>query len=151
ITVKNINYLYKVSKLKKKSDWREQHNELDETFMKYASYYGLGKVKDATLNLVVQSAEKPTSHLFIKCHTLQVAGFMGPEQIQEIKPAMVAKLIQKAIEEGWEPNEKGDHRITLAQKWQENKSPVILQLPQMNEEIGDYPNLEKPIEIDLED
>ncbi|MEM8886758.1 MAG: hypothetical protein AAGD28_02150 [Bacteroidota bacterium] len=151
ITVADIDYLFKVSKLKKKSDWREQQNELDETFMKYASYYGLGRVKDATINLVVQSTENPISHLFVKFHTLQVAGFMGSEQILEIKPAMVAKLIQKALNEGWKPNEKGDHRITLAQKWQENKSPVILQLPGMNEDADDYPNLDKPKEIDLGD
>ena len=61
ITVADVNYLYKVSKLKKKSDWREQQNELDETFMKYASYYGLGKVKDATINVVVQAEERPLS------------------------------------------------------------------------------------------
>ncbi|MDW3652717.1 MAG: hypothetical protein R8P61_36905 [Bacteroidia bacterium] len=149
ITVANTDYLYKVSKLKKKSDWREQQNELDETFMKYASYYGLGKVKDATINLVVQSADLPRSHLFVKFHTLQVAGFMGPEQILEIKPALVAKLIEKALKEGWRAKQKGDHRFTLAQKWQENKKPVILQLPQMNKEAGTYENLEKPIEIDL--
>lgn len=150
ITVTDVNYLYKVSKLKKKSDWREQQNELDDTFMKYASYYGLGKVKDATINVVVQAEESPTSHLFIKFHTLQVAGFMGAEQILEIKPAMVAQLIQKALKEGWKAEQKGDYRITLAQKWQENKKPVILQLPQMNEDAGNYENLERPIEIDLE-
>ena len=46
ISVDGIEYIYKVSKVKKKSDWRAQENELDETFMKYASYYGLGNVKD---------------------------------------------------------------------------------------------------------
>ena len=75
---------------------------------------------------------------------------MGAEQILEVKPAMVAQLIRKALKEGWQAEQKGDHRITLAQKWQENKKPVILQLPQMNEDAGDYENLERPIEIDLE-
>ncbi len=40
IRIGQVDYLYKVSKIKGKSDWREQRNELDDTFMKYAACYG---------------------------------------------------------------------------------------------------------------
>lgn len=81
IEVNGIQFLYKVSKIKKKSDWRQQENELDKSFIKYAQHFGLGMVKDATVNIVVQLAHNPVSSIYVKCHTLVVDGFMGPEQI----------------------------------------------------------------------
>ena len=59
IEVDGIKYHFKVSTVKKKSDWRIQSNELDETFMKYASYYNLGDVRDATINVVIELASAP--------------------------------------------------------------------------------------------
>ena len=41
INVNGVEYLYKVSKIKKKSEWREQDNELNDTFTKYANYLSL--------------------------------------------------------------------------------------------------------------
>lgn len=149
IEVDGILYHYKISKVKHKSDWRAEENELNEEFMKYASYYGLGEVKDATINIAVQLAEQPVSGLFVKIHTLIVNGFMGPEQIIEITPFMVTKLIRKGLKEGWNSSGKGDYRIVLAQKSTKERTPVILQLPSMNEGADSYKNLEKPVEIEL--
>ncbi|MEL6557347.1 MAG: hypothetical protein AAFQ94_04135 [Bacteroidota bacterium] len=150
IEVDGIQYIFKVSKVKRKSDWRTQSNELDETFMKYASYYGLGNVKDATINVVIELASTPVSKLFVKIHTLIVDGFMGPPQIISITPKLVAHLLRKGLKEGWKPDHKGDHQIELIQQKLDQKKPLILQLPNMNEEATSYENLEKPMEIYLE-
>jgi len=150
IVVDGINYLYRVSKIKKKSDWRSEDNELDSTFKSYAKYYGLGSVKDATINIAIQLKTDPVSAMYIKFHTLIVAGFMGPEQILEIKPNQVAQLIQQGLNIGWNPNAKGDFRLELAQKYMDEKKPVILQLPNMNETVTGYENLDRPVEIELE-
>lgn len=149
ITVNGTAYVYKISKIKKKSDWREQQNELNETFMQYASHYGLGKVKDITINIVVQLKDNPVSNLFVKINTVLVAGFLGPEQISQITPRMVADLITKAINDGWEPSNKGDFRINLLETDTKDREPVILQIPNMNEGVENYQNLEKPVEIKL--
>ena len=147
IVVNQVPYLYKVSKIKKKSDWRTQKDELNDTFMKYASYYGLGQVKDITINVVVQLQERPVSRLLIKVHTILVDGFMGAEQITQIKPQLIAQLITQCLDDGWKPAEKGDFRLNLVEKQTKDKQPVILQLPNMNEGITDYENLDRPIEV----
>ena len=118
--------------------------------MKYASYYGLGNVQDATINVVIELAITPVSKLLVKIHFLIVDGFMGPEQIISIKPKLVTQLIKKGLIEGWNPGYKGDHQIELIQQKSEQEKPVILQLPNMNEEATTYENLEKPMEIYLE-
>jgi hypothetical protein len=147
IVVNGFRFNYKISKLKKKSKWRKEVNELDETFMKYASHYGLGMVKDATINISVQLTSDPVSNMFVKCHTVLVDGFLGPEQIIEITPKLISNLIKRGLEDGWSPEKKGDYRMELAQKMMNGRKPVILQLPNMNEHISDYENLERPIEI----
>ena len=151
IEVDGISFIYKISKIKPKSDWRQEDNELDENFMKYAQYYGLGSVRDATINIAIQSMDDSISIMFIKCHTLLVDGFLGPEQIIQIKPNQVSQLIRKGLNDGWNPNKKGDYRLEVVQKCTNEKKPVILQLPGMNENISDYENLERLIEININD
>ena len=63
IVVNDVEYLYKVSKVKYKREWRNQEDELDDTFMKYASYYGLGKVADANINIVIQLMDLSLIHI----------------------------------------------------------------------------------------
>jgi len=149
IEVENNLFIYKISKLKKKSDWRTQENELDDKFIQYANFYGLGSVKDATINIAIQLASNPISNMYIKCYTVIVDGFMGPEQIIEIKPNMISQLIKKGMNNGWNPEKEGDFRMELAQKWTNKKTPVILQLPNTNQIVKDYENVEKPIEIEI--
>ena len=148
IIVREIEYLYKVSKVKKKSDWRDQDDELDDTFMKYAKYYGLGKIKDITINVVVQLKERPISNFFIKVNSILVDGFMGAEQITQIKPRLISTLITKAINDGWKPSKKGDYKINILETLTKDKKPLLLQLPNMNKLVDDYQNLEKPIEVE---
>ncbi|MEM6800489.1 MAG: hypothetical protein AAF696_03740, partial [Bacteroidota bacterium] len=150
IHVNGVDYLYKVSKVKKKSVWREQNDELNDTFMKYASYFGLGEVRDITINIVVQLSDRPVSTYFIKIHTLLVSGFMGPEQITQIKPKFVRELIFKGLKDGWNPAKEGDARLTILESQTKEHQPLILQLPDMNEGVEDYQNLERPIEIKLD-
>ena len=149
IVVDGTEYLYKVSKVKKKAGWREQSNELNDVFMKYASYYGLGKVKDITINIIIQLKEKPVSSCFIKIHSVLVDGFMGAEQITTIKPGFVAELINEAIKDGWIPSRKEDFRMSMAETNTKEREPVILQIPNMNEGIADYQNIDKPNKVDV--
>ncbi|WP_044208691.1 hypothetical protein [Flammeovirga sp. OC4] len=117
IEVDGIRFQYKISKLKPISDWRQEGNELNDNFKKYAQQYGLGSVRDATINVVIQSMDNSVSSMFIKCHTLLIDGFLGPEQVIQIKPNQVSQLIRKGLNDGWNPNKKGDYRLELAQKW----------------------------------
>lgn len=149
INVNGVEYLYKVSKIKKKSEWREQDNELNDTFIKYASHYGLGKVKDITINVVIQLKDNPVSNFFIKVNSILVDGFMGAEQITQIKPKLIADLITRGLKNGWKPSLKGDYRINILETQTKDKEPIILQIPNMNEGIKNYQNLEKPIEIKI--
>lgn len=149
IIVNKTEFLYKVSKVRSKGEWREQDKELNDTFVQYASYYDLGNVKDSYINIAIQRFENPTSSMFIKIHTLLIDGFMGPEQIITITPNFISKLIVKGLSEGWNPLKKGDYRLTLVDKPSKDREPIILQLPNMNETIQDYKNLEKPKEVKI--
>lgn len=147
IHIDNIAYCYKIGKLKAKSDWREETNELDQTFMHYAAYYGLGQVKDATITIILYPEAYPTSRLFITVHTLLVDGFLGPEQIIQISPSLIAVFIKNAHKKGWKSDKKSDFRIDFAQKLSTNAKPTLLLLPNMDLDKGTYSNLERPIEI----
>ncbi|MEL6672824.1 MAG: hypothetical protein AAFR61_11555 [Bacteroidota bacterium] len=151
ITVDGIAYRYKVSKIKKKSGWREQVDELDETFMKYARYYGLGEVRDITLNIVAHLEENPASHLFVKIQTVLVDGFLGPEQLTQIKPQMVARLIRQGLADGWKPAEKGDARLLLLETQDQQKKPVLLQFPDDGQTIEDYQPLDQVVRVEVEE
>lgn len=150
INIDEIEFLYKVSKVKKKSDWRESNEELNDTFLKYASYYGLGKVKDITINIVIQLVENPVSNCFIKITSILIDGFMGAEQITRIPPQFVEDLTRKGLREGWNPSLKGDFRVNLLETQTKEHEPIILQIPNMNQEIENYQNIEKPVEVKIE-
>lgn len=151
IELDGVKFLYKTSKIKSKSDWRSEDNELDRTFISYAKLYGLGNVKDATLNIAIQSATEPVSSMFVKCHTLIVDGFLGPEQIIQIKPNLVLQLINIGINDKWNPSKKGNYKLELAQKWIGKTKYVLLHLPNMDITIKDFKTLKRPVEIKLND
>lgn len=148
IEVDGNHFLYKISKLKSKTDWRAQKDELDDTFMKHARHYGLGNVKDASIHIVIQSATNPISKMYIACHTLIVDGFMGPEQIIQITPKLISILLKKGIKNGWDPTKKEDFKMEIIQKNTHKKKPVILEFPH-GTSIKDYENLNTLIEIHL--
>jgi hypothetical protein len=128
IRIGQVDYLYKVSKIKGKSDWREQRNELDDTFMKYAACYGLGQVQDSTIDIVIQLYDNPISSMFIRIHTILVDGFLGPEQIIKIKPNFIAQLITTTLDGKWNPYEKGDYRLTIAEKQSKEEKPIEIKI-----------------------
>lgn len=146
IEVNGKSFVYKISKLKKKSDWREDKGELNEDFLKYARYYGLGEVKDASLNIVIQLKEEAGSRILVKFHTLLVAGFLGPEQMLQITPKLVKRCIEIAYENGWNPKDKPDYYLELAQQLKDKK-PVLLKLPTFPEPPTDYKNIDEPTPI----
>lgn len=146
IEVNDQSFIYKISKPKPRSTWYKDESKLDNTFLQYAQKFGLGRVQDVIIYLVIQSISE-VSTLHIKCHTVLIDGFLGPEQILQIKPALVSKLIVIALQDGWEPEKKGDHKMEIIHQQTKEHRPVILQLPNMNENIDDYDNIERPIEI----
>lgn len=151
ITVNDCCFVYKVSKGKDLSDWRDSKNELDTTFQKHANRYGLGAVKDINFNIVVQSKERAQSKLLVSIKTILVDGFLGPEQTIQIKPQQIASLITKALKEGWNPHIKGDYKLSLQDNDTNEKTPVILQLPNMNEDLTDYENIDRAIDLKIND
>lgn len=148
IIVKGEKFLYKISKYKTVSDWRASNNELNSTFMKYATQFGLGQVKDIVFNIVIQHLENPVSTMCIKCESILVDGFMGPEQLLKIQPNFIAEQIKQALENGWNPLQKGDYRTSVKHEDTLSESPVILQLPDFNEGADEeYDSVEKPNEL----
>lgn len=117
IDINGVVYLYKVSKVKTKSAWRNHQpkDKLSKEFLKYANYYGLGQVKDITINIVIQLKNNPVSNYYIKIHSILVDGFMGAEQTLQIKPKLISALIMKGLEEGWNPSEKGNYSISISE------------------------------------
>lgn len=149
ITIDGKTYQYKISKIKKVSEWKEEDGQLNETFMEYAKYYGLGSVADAVINIIIQSTGFQISRIIVKIHTLLIDGFMGPEQITQVTPRLISHLIKIALEDNWNPQEKPDYRMELAEQNTKDKQPVILQLPKFNEDVKDYQSLNPPVEINL--
>ena len=149
ISVGQTEYIYKVSRIKKTSELRSGEKELEETFLKFARYYGLGQVMDAVINIVVQLEDNPSSSLFVKCKTIIVDGFMGFEQVLSIKPSLVAGLITQAMEEGWNPERRGDYRMNVAQCFEKGASPQVLLLPEIEQSTGEYGNVVRICEVNL--
>lgn len=149
ITVDDVEYLYKVSKVKKKSDWRKDENKLNDEFLKHAKKYGLGNLKDITINIVAQLKNSPTSNLYVKINTVLVDSFMGAEQVTQIKPQFVAKLIQDAIFDGWKPTDRKDYRLTISDTDIKTKQPIILNLSGEIDDAKKYKNVDYAKKIDL--
>ena len=74
---------------------------------------------------------------------------MGDEQITQVQPKFISELITKGLNDGWKPFLKGDFRINIIETQTKEREPIILQIPDMNEGIKKYQNLEKPIEINI--
>lgn len=129
ITVDNCEYVFKISKYKKCSAWKSELQELDDEFLKYAKFYGLGSIMDVVFNIVISiNDEHQKSSLFIKYYSIVIDGFLGPDQISEIKPKLISKLIRKAVQEGWNPCEKSDFRYDLVEKFRKDKANEVFQI-----------------------
>lgn len=57
----------------------------------------MGKVKDVTINVVIQYKEEPASSMFIKCHIIVVDGFMGIEQITDLSGNIPERKIRNRL------------------------------------------------------
>ena len=74
---------------------------------------------------------------------------MGAEQILKVTPKLISNLILEALDNNWNPAKKEDHRMNIVEKHSKNKEPVILKLPDLELEINNYQNIDKPYEIKL--
>ncbi len=151
ITVDQQLYLYKVGRIKKKSDWRPAGNgELDDSFLNIARHYGLGDVADATLTIAIQAKVDAASSMFVKFYSILVDGFMGSEQVLTVTPAVVASLIRHGLEKGWKPSEKGDVRIEIIEKRDNDHKPVLLLFPNTPSQLDNYENLIPLVEVNID-
>lgn len=147
ITVNGTHYRWRVSRPRKISDYRSESNLLSEDYLNTARKYGLGDVADIVFNVPIELYESPGSKILMKYFGLCVDGFLGPEQFAQIKPSLIAEIIEESIKKGWKPEEKGDFHIELFENTGKKQRPAILVLPNMNEHMDNYDNLVKPVKI----
>lgn len=148
IIVNTIAYRWRVPKYKRISDWKIEREVLSEKYMEVAQAYGLGSVADIVFNIPIELYENPKSKIILKYFGLCVDGFMGPEQLAQIKPKLINEIIREALIKGWNPNKKGDIKIELYENTGKRHRPAILVLPDhMNNEVIGYDNLIKAIQI----
>lgn len=105
---------------------------MDEEFMRYARYYGLGSVSDIVFNVPVELYKNPGSKIVITFYALRVDGFHGPEQLMMIKPGLIARLIKICIGAGWNPKEKGDFKVKLFASPVVGETSVLILSPKPN-------------------
>ncbi len=151
ITVDGVDYRWRVPRYKKLSDWKNGSNVLSEEYMKVAEYYGLGKVADIVLNIPIELYSNPKSKIELKYFGLCIDGFLGREQLIQIKPQLIVKVIDKALSDGWNPNLKGNYKLKLYENSSEKYKPAILLFPdETNDTIKNYVNVVTLVEVSLE-
>ena len=148
IAVNGVDYRWRVSRYRMVSDWKIEQDILSEDYLKVARQYGLGSVADIIFNIPIELFNDPKSKIILKYFGLCVDGFLGPEQITQVKPQLIAQVIEKSLLNGWNPHCKGDHTIKLYENSGEKHRPAVLVLPDiMNEGITNYDNLVTAIRI----
>ncbi len=149
ITVNNSDYRWRVSRFRRISDYRVENEVLSEEYIKVAEKYGLGSVADIVFNIPIELYDVPKSKIIVKYFGLCVDGFLGPEQFAQIKPKLISQIIEDAILQGWNPNQKGNFTIEIYENTGKKHRPAILVLPNFgNQDLKNYDNLVKAIQID---
>lgn len=147
ITVQGHIFRWRVNGYSIKSEWRSESKVLSEEYTEIAAKYGLGEIADITFHIPVELYESPASKIIIKCFGFCVDGFLGIEQLLEIKPKTIAAVIEHFLNEGWDPRNKGDRYIELYEQSNTN-NPSILVIPGfMNDNVKDYPNILSALKI----
>jgi len=114
--------------------------------LEIAQKYGLGDTVDVLFNFVVELFADPISKIVVKYYGLVIDSFLGFEQFTQIKPPLVAQIIEQAIDNGWTPNQKGDYKVELFENSGQKHRPAVLVLPGFNADTNDYENIIKPIQ-----
>ena len=148
LIVKDIEYRWRVSRYRLVSDWRIDTEIVDKKYLGVAKQFGLGDVADVIFTIAIERYNEPQSKLIVKYYGLIIDGFLGPEQLVQIKPSLVKTLILESLSHGWHPGQKGDFTLDLFENTGSKLRPAILVLPGINDSIRDYENLIKPIKLE---
>lgn len=90
IVVAGIPYRWHVSRWKRISGWSPASLELlDRRWLEQARRFGLGDVADVTFSIAVELWDNPVSRIRVRYYAMIIDGFLGPEQLTQIKPQLV--------------------------------------------------------------
>lgn len=103
--------------------------------------------QDVLFNLVIEKYREPVSKVIVKYYGLVIDGFLGIDQFTKIKPSFVAQIIEQALGGGWLPDQNGDFKLEIFENSGQKHRPAVLLLPGLNDDVQDYGNIIKPIQI----
>jgi hypothetical protein len=148
IVVGGVAYRYKVSRWRRVSDWTPASAGLvDPRWLEQAQKLGLGSVADITFGIAIELWDEPASKTLVTYHAKLIDGFLGPEQLTSITPALLQTLVEQALGAGWQPNRRGDLRFDLVENGDEPTRPALLVLPGLGTDVPDYEPRVVPIRI----
>ncbi len=124
------------------SDWYLEPKLLDKAWLKKASLYGLGAVRDVCLTVGIKCDDSPILKAMI--YTKLLDGFLGPDPLKEVDEVYVSQLIEEAKKQGW-PN-KENLVIKMKEVFQGTQKPTLVALSNMNADI-EYENIDQPVII----
>ncbi len=113
------------------SDWYFDSGLLDKTWLKKARQYGLGAVRDVYLTIGIECENTPRFQVVL--YTKLLDGFFGPDPLKEIDETEVARWVEAARKNGW-PNKEG-LVIKIKETFQGDQKPMMLVLPNMNDDV----------------
>ena len=126
---------------------------LDEVYYKIAAQYGLGQVADVVFNIPIELYHEPKSKILAKYFGIIIDGFLGIEQVAQIKPGLVTNIIRESLRNGWNPSAKGDYMVEIFEREAiggsaEKLRPAVNVMPGINEaSMLEYDNLIRLIEV----
>jgi hypothetical protein len=126
IRVNGEEFRWRITRFQKTSDWRSGEGVMSEDYMRHARYYGLGDIKDIVFRIPVELYEKPVSKVLINYRGLLVDGFHGPEQLVTVKPKLIAWVINKCLENGWDPHKKPDLHVMILENEKQAEPGVLV-------------------------
>lgn len=153
ITVAEVDYQWRVSRPRRISDWRDECDLLDEVYCKIAAQYGPGQVADVVFNIPIELYREPKSKILAKYFGIIIDGFLGIEQVAQIKPGLVADIIRESLRNGWNPAAKDDYMVEIFERKPfkgstEKLRPAVIVMPGINEaSMLEYDNLIRLVEV----
>jgi len=129
IIVRGIVFRWRVNAYRIKSVWKSGKETLSNEYLAAATPFRLGDVQDIVFNVPVELYDQPVSKIMITGFSHCIDGFMGPEQIMEIKPKTIANIIERMLDDGWDPSKKGDRNAELHDHNDDKHNPIVLIIP----------------------
>lgn len=148
IVLAGIAYRWHASRWRKISGWSPASLELlDPRWLEQARRFGLGDVADVAFTIAVELYDKPVSRIRVQYYAMVVDGFLGFEQLTQLKPRLVRTIIERALASGWSPDKSGDFSLEIVENTGQERRPALLVLPGLNNDIEGYENRMVPIRI----